>query len=90
MRLMPMSRPALHFETKESHSPQSDRKPAVRIPYDTWDEIRLTSAVSSLLALPRSEQLHQPQQVLDPHLRPAPAHDFIGIGGAAVGPIHWH
>ena len=85
-----MNRPVLHFEGIERNSPTADRRSAVRIAYDTRDEMHLTLAVSSSVALSRIEQLHQPQQVLDPHLRPALAYDFIGIGGAGVGPIHRH
>jgi hypothetical protein len=84
-----MNPPVLHFEGIESDSPTSDRIPAVRIPYDTRDEMRLTLAVSSF-ALPRIDQLNQFQQVLDPHLRPAPAHHCIDIGEVGVGPIHWY
>jgi len=85
-----MSPPVLHPEGVERNSPTADRRPTVRIPYDTRDEIRLTLAVSSLVAFPRIDQLHQPQQVLDPHLRPALAYDFIDIEEAGVGPIHRH
>jgi len=84
-----MSPPVLRFEGIESDSPTSDRIPAVRIPYDTRDEMRLTLAVSSF-ALPRIDQLNQLQQVLDPHLRLAPAHHCIDIGEVGVGPIHWY
>jgi hypothetical protein len=54
------------------------------------NEIRLTHSVSWLVAFRRLKQIHEPQQLVEPQLRTAPAHYLVWIGEGSIGPIHWH